>query len=75
MNVPELEALLVRLIEEADHPEIVEVESCMKPESDPAQPHRLHVKFASGAESTTLVHHVARRGKQSKPWLLPKAVL
>lgn len=71
--VPEIEALLVELL--GDHPEIAEVRSCLTPESDPAQPSRVHVRFGSGAESTTLVHHVSRRGRASVPWVLPGEVL
>lgn len=75
MDVPELEALLVRLFNERDHPEIEEARSCMTPETAPAQPARVRLQFASGAEGTVLVHHVARRGRESRPWVLPKAVL
>jgi hypothetical protein len=71
VRIREFEAVLAGLLENADHPEIVEIRRCS--ERNPEGHTRLHVHFASGADAYVMVRRVTGRGVPSHaPFELPR---
>lgn len=68
MQIPDLDDLIVDLINRAEHPEIVNADTIRdktwvytKPAPEEA-PSRVSVRFASGSNATILVHHIEGPG-------------
>lgn len=75
MKVTELDDLIVKLITEADHPEITDVE-VVPTSSRPDNHTRLVVHFASGASAVVMVRQVAAAGgRRSGEFEIPREAL
>jgi hypothetical protein len=75
MRVREFEALVVDLLTEADHPEILSVQRCADDARDTTH-NRLKVNFASGASATVMVREVTGPGlPRHAPFELPKEAM
>jgi hypothetical protein len=72
VRLPELDEMLADLIARSDHPEITGVE--IAPDS-PDDHTRLVVSYASGATSVVMVRQVARAGRRSAEYEIPREVV
>lgn len=78
MRVRELDDTLVRLLAEADHPEVVSVIPLATPNVEPPDPRhsRVKVTFASGATAIIMVRTVASANTPLHPaFELPPEVI